>query len=212
MCRLLAVKSSVPFEIEPHLKAFAHIAQTSKEYQGHGWGLSIRQGEQWKHYKNLSPIWEDQLDPFGTTTEMLVHARSAFQDEGIVIENNMPFYDDRHVFIFNGELRGVKIKEDGRIGAEKIFNYLKRFDQGDFLEALHRGVPVIQKRSRYIRAMNILVSDQKKLYCVSLFNEDPDYFQMSFKQTSQQLILCSQAYSGETNWTPIPNKTIRIFE
>ncbi|MEK7487310.1 MAG: hypothetical protein AABZ60_23520 [Planctomycetota bacterium] len=212
MCRLLAVKSSVPFDSAPHLKAFAQVAKTSKEYQGHGWGMAIREGDQWRHYKNLLPIWDDILDSFGSTTELLVHARSAFQDEGIVIENNMPFYDERYIFIFNGELRGVKIKEDGRIGAEKIFNYLKRFDHGNFLEALQRGVPVLQRRSRYVRAMNIIVSDHTNLYCASFFNEDPDYFGMSFKQTAQQLVICSQPYSGETGWIPIPNQTIRIFE
>ncbi len=40
----------------------------------------------------------------------------------------MPFYDDQFIFIFNGELRGVRIKADGRIGAEKIFNFIKRFN------------------------------------------------------------------------------------
>ncbi len=57
---------------------------------------------------------------FPTTKRLIVHARSAFQDKDIVVENNMPFYDDKYIFIFNGELNGVKIKSDGRIGAEKI--------------------------------------------------------------------------------------------
>ena len=42
------------------------------------------------------------------------------------------------MFVFNGELRGVRVKADGRIGAEKIFNYVKRFDRGDLGAALER--------------------------------------------------------------------------
>jgi len=36
----------------------------------------------------------------------VAHARSAFEDKDIVVENNMPFTDGERVFIFNGELRG----------------------------------------------------------------------------------------------------------
>ena len=46
--------------------------------------------------------------------------------KGIKIENNMPFTGGNYVYVFNGELRGVRIKEKGRIGAEKIFNYINR--------------------------------------------------------------------------------------
>ena len=95
--------------------------------------------DQWKHYKSLKPIWEDDLRQFGSSDLFLVHARSAFRDEGICIDNNMPFYDDKHVFVFNGELRGVRIKSQGRIGAEKIFNYIKRFDRGDFFTGYAKG-------------------------------------------------------------------------
>ena len=48
----------------------------------------------------------------------------------------MPFTNGDRVFIFNGELRGVRVKADGRIGAEKIFNYILRFDKGDLNQAV----------------------------------------------------------------------------
>lgn len=211
MCRLLAIKSKTPFEITPHLRAFAQIAKNSKEDQGHGWGLAKRQGNQWFHYKNIQPLWEDDIEHFGQTTELLVHVRSAFQNEGITVENNMPFYDERFVFIFNGELRGVKIKEEGRIGAEKIFNFLKRFAQENFLEALHRGVPILQKRVRYVRALNLIVSDGDSLALASFYNEEPDYFGMWYKSQNGQIFLCSEPYPGETDWISIPNQTIRSF-
>src|SRR5207249_4703107 len=109
----------------------------------------------WKHYKNIQPMWQVSFERFGKSKLLLAHARSAFKDEGITVKNNMPFHDERHVFIFNGELRGVRISEEGRIGAEKIFNFIKRFDRGNMFEALNHGVEVIRKRTTYIRAMNI---------------------------------------------------------
>ncbi len=211
MCRILSVRAATPFASEVHLKAFAELSRTSKEYQGHGWGLSQREGSGWKHYHNISPIWEDDLSGFGKTTELLVHARSAFQDEGIVVENNMPFSDENYVFIFNGELRGVRIKEEGRIGAEKIFNYIKRFDKGDMSEALGRGVSVIEKRTRYVRAMNIIISDGTQQYLATTYNEDPEYFGMWKKETEGVRIFCSDPYPGEEDWESIPNNTVEVI-
>ncbi len=89
----------------------------------------------WKFYKSINPVWQDDFSRFGKTSLLVAHARSAFEDRDIVIENNMPFFDGRTVFIFNGELRGVKIRAEGRIGAEKIFNYIRRFDKSDTISS-----------------------------------------------------------------------------
>ena len=159
MCRLLLIKSQNKFEIEPQLKTFAEICRTSKEYQGHGWGVANLKNGQQKIFRSITPIWEDDLGKLGDTSFLLVHARSAFRDEGIAIENNMPFNDDKFTFTFNGELQGVRIKEQGRIGAEKIFNYIKRFYKGDMDTAFERGINLIQKKTRYVRAMNIIMTD-----------------------------------------------------
>jgi len=212
MCRLLLVKSKNEFEIFPYLKAFANIAKNSREYQGHGWGCAFWVNNEWHHYKNISPIWEDNLDQFGCATRLLAHARSAFRDEDIHVENNMPFWDDKYVFIFNGELHGVKIRADGRIGAEKIFNYIKRFDQGDMFTAIKKAVEIIKKRTKYIKAMNFIVADSEKDYVVSHYNEDPDYFTMYMKNSNDKLIICSEKLPSETGWQKIKNDTIEVFE
>ena len=211
MCRLLSVKSSENFEILPHLDAFAELSRTSKEFQGHGWGLSLRKNGAWEHYRDLKPIWEDNLSSFGATTELLVHARSAFRDEGITIENNMPFYDQHYVFIFNGELQGVRIKETGRIGAEKIFNYIKRFDQNDMHTALAKGTDLISKRTRYVRAMNIIVSDAEQIYLSTQYSEDPEYFGMWKKIGRNSQIICSDPYPEQSGWENIPNNSSEVF-
>lgn len=211
MCRLLFVQAKNSFDIEYHLKQFASIAKNSKEYQGHGWGCSYIVNNKWVHYKNIQPIWNDDLTQFPKSNRLIVHARSAFEDKNIVVENNMPFYDNDYVFIFNGELRGVKIKAEGRIGAEKIFNFIKRFDKDGIDKALQKGTEIIGKKASYIRAMNIIVSEFDKVHYYSLFNEDQEYFQMYYKKNKDELIICSEVYPNETGWNKIENKSCGVF-
>lgn len=212
MCRLLFVQNKNKFSVSEHLTKFATLAKNSKEYQGHGWGCSYLKNNEWMHYKNINPIWEDDLEQFPKSRRLIVHARSAFEDKDIVVENNMPFYDDKYIFIFNGELRGVKIKADGRIGAEKIFNFIKRFDKAGMAEALPKGVNVIDKRSTYVRAMNIIIAEKERVHYSSLYNEDEGYFQMHYKRNDDELIICSEVYPGETGWSKIANKSNGVFK
>jgi len=207
MCRILFARSDNNFSIAGLLEPFAQVAQSSPEYQGHGWGCSWREGRQWRHYHNIQPVWQDDFSQFDETSLLLVHARSAFQDEGIVIENNMPFSDGESVFIFNGELRGVRIKSYGRIGAEKIYNYIRRFDRVDRLTALEKGTSIISRRSNYVRAMNIILSDGVQSCLSTSYGENPGYFQMHEKQDGALKLVCSQSFANESDWTPIPNNT-----
>ncbi len=211
MCRLLTVHSEKPFAITPHLGKFADIARNSKEYQGHGWGCSYRdESGLWRFYKNINPVWEDDLSRFGATTLLVAHARSAFEDRDIVIENNMPFFDGRTVFIFNGELRGVQIREQGRIGAEKIFNFIRRFDREDTLKALEKAVGIIKKRTRYIRGMNIIMVNEGGVFVSSFFNEDEEYFTMRYREGTE-LIICSEPYPSGKKWQRIANNSVRVW-
>jgi glutamine amidotransferase len=212
MCRLLYINSKNEFSVPEYLAKFAEVAKQSKEYQGHGWGCAYLQSGKWNYYKNVLPIWEDDLSKFGNSTRLISHARSAFKDEGIVVENNMPFYDDKYIFIFNGELRGVKIKEEGRIGAEKIFNYIKRFDKGSIKDALQKGAEIITKKSSYIRAMNIILSNENASYVYSQFNEDEEYFTMKTKISDDTIAVCSQSFIGETGWQPISNNSLTEYK
>jgi len=218
MCRLLLVKSDREFSIPPFLKELASISRNSKEYQGHGWGCSYLEGGEWKTYKNIKPIWEDDLGSFRGTTLLLAHSRSAFKDEGIAIENNMPFCDERHHFIFNGELRGVRIREEGRTGAEKIFNFIKRFNKGNLVEALKKATDIIKKRTSYIRAMNIVITDRLQSLVFSLYNEDPDYFTMFYIIEDGITVVCSESFGinsesfgKNAGWMSICNDCVRVF-
>ena len=208
MCRLLYVNSKNEFPISTYLEKFAAIAKNSREFQGHGWGCAFLNDGKWAYYKNVMPIWGDDVSKYGNTNRLIVHARSAFKDEGIIVENNMPFFDGKLIFIFNGELRGVKIKEEGRIGAEKIFNYIKRFDKGNVKEALQKGTEIITKKSAYVRAMNIILSDANASYVHSQFSEDNEYFTMHKKVNDDTVVVCSDPFIGETEWTPIENNSL----
>ena len=207
MCRILFARSDSAFSIARLLEPFAQLAQSSSEYQGHGWGCSWREDNSWRHYHNIQPIWQDDIAQFGETSLLLAHARSAFQDEGIVVDNNMPFSDGDSVFIFNGELRGVRIKSSGRIGAEKIYNYIRRFDKGDKLAALDKATSIISKRSAYVWAMNIILSDGVQNCLSTSYSESADYFQMQQKQDGDLKLVCSRPFAGESDWMPIANNT-----
>jgi predicted glutamine amidotransferase len=210
MCRLLYVRADEAFDISEYLNKFAHISKNSKEYQGHGWGFAYLKNNQWQIYRNIKPIWEDNLSDFGETTVLIAHARSAFQDKDIRVENNMPFSANDIIYIFNGELHGVKIKEEGRIGAEKIFNFILRFNKGNMLEALQKGTEIIGKRSKYIRAMNIIMADKNIACLSSLFNEDEDYFTMHIKN-NDELVICSDPFPAEDGWQKIKNRTVKVY-
>lgn len=226
MCRILLVQSETAFSIAEQLQPFAELSQNSREFQGHGWGCSwlpepsdspvvehstptsnANFDRKWHHYRNINPIWGCDLTDFGQTKILLVHARSAFRDEGIAIENNMPFSDGDSVFIFNGELRGVKIKSEGRIGAEKIYNYVRRMDKGDKQAALAKAVSIIEKRTSYIRAMNIIFSDGETSVVSSTYSETPGYFQMHRSVKNGLTRVCSKPFAGESDWQLIPNNT-----
>lgn len=213
MCRLLCVRARTHFAMDGHLAAFTCIARDSREYQGHGWGCAWLDDGRWRLYHNVRPIWEDDWRPPGRTTLLLAHARSAFRDEGIRVENNMPFFDGERAFIFNGELQGVRIKERGRIGAEKIFNFVRRFDRGDFRLALERGLEAIRRRTRYVRAMNLIVADTAgRVHVAGNFQEDPEYFQLRTAEQNDVQVICSEPYPENSleapDWSRIPNGSV----
>lgn len=216
--------------MEEHLAALARIARDSREYQGHGWGCAWIEGDapcRWRFHYDISPVWNDTSRPTGRTTLLVAHARSAFRDEGIRVENNMPFFDGERVFAFNGELHGVRIREHGRIGAEKVFNFVKRFDRGDFRAALERGLDAIERRTRYLRAANLVVADtSRQVHFASRFREDPAYFMMHTTEVDGTRILCSEPYpgasrglgaagrlegAGQLDWAPVESGTVGAF-
>ena len=209
MCRLLYIRAKNPVRMQEHLEHFASLSKNSQEYQGHGWGCAWLESDGWKFYHNISPIWEDSYSSFPDSSYFLVHARSAYRDEGIEIQNNMPFTDGKRVFIFNGELQGVRIRIDGRIGAEKVFNFVKRQGERDMLDSIQSATRLLNAKSRYVRAMNFIVAETDSAWLSTEYRESPEYFQMYERVEKDVHIVCSDPYEDEAGWTPIDNNTTR---
>src|SRR5690606_23887541 len=91
MCRFLVLRAREPFDAAPWVAPFAARCRASKEYQGHGWGVSWWTGDGWGRHRSLTPIWEDVPATLPRADLVIVHARSAFRNEGIMVDNNMPF-------------------------------------------------------------------------------------------------------------------------
>ncbi len=208
MCRLLAVTSAAPFAMARHLRRFAGIARSSREYQGHGWGCAWQEDGRWRRYRSLSPIWEEDLAPFGRTRVLMAHARSAFRDEGILVQNNMPFVAPPLAFVFNGELRGVRIAGPGRTGAEKLFRFLVRSGAARGADALRSAARVVEQRSRYVRALNLVIGGAGAFLVCSAFNEDEEYFTLYARHAEGTSIVCSRPYGDMPGWSPLANRSV----
>ena len=193
MCRFLVIRAEAPFETPGLLTTFRRKCRDSDEYQGHGWGAAWRRAGHWSRHKSLTPIWEDVFELPEMVDFLIVHARSAFQDSGIAIENNMPFYRDELAFVFNGELRGVRLRVPGRIGAEKVFHLIEHAAEksGDLPRALASTEELLLSKSDYVRALNVAVSDGERIYARCRYNESPSYFTLHVRDDAVRAV-CSE--------------------
>jgi glutamine amidotransferase len=218
MCRILALQADRPLDPQPWFAPFAERCRESKEYQGHGWGVAWRVEHGWARYRSLRPIWEDRLPDDCRSHLVLVHARSAFRDEGIEIENNMPFVSGPLAFTFNGELRGVRLSAPGATGAARLSWLLERFRasaDGDGLSALRRLDGVVTARSEYVRALNVVATDGVGVWVNVRYSEDPDYFTLHRADATTPTGGIVHAVSSERfdvsgltlSWAPIANGT-----
>ena len=229
MCRILGIQADEPIDAAPWIEAFGRRCQDSKEFQGHGWGMSWYLDGSWRRYRSIRPIWDEPIE-VPATRMVLVHARSAFRNEGIVVENNMPFLSEDEAslpgsrkalaFAFNGELHGVRLTSPGATGAARLFYLLKRFTtaaDGDTLGALSRLDDLISSRSDYVRALNIVASDGHSLFINAHHSEDPEYFTLhtaSLPAERGMRFVSSEKISLEKlapRWETIPNHTTRAL-
>ncbi len=217
MCRILALRSDADVDVAPWLAAFRSACRSSPEYQGHGWGVTWREGDGWRTHRVVTPIWDDDFVPPPTRLAM-VHARSAFRNEGIVVENTMPFVGERFVFAFNGELRGVRLRVPGATGAARLHTLTERFAAAgdDPEDALRRLDTVIRARTEYVRALNVVASDGDDLFVHCRYAEDPEYFTLRRARVDRGPgldVVCSEPVRPEhvvPEWTPIGNGETQV--
>ena len=81
--------------------------------------------------------------------------------------------------------------------------------RGDLGTALRQGTAFIRKRTRLIRAMNIIMTDTQRLYVSSFYTAASPYFQMAVKRDA--VVVCSEPFAGETGWQPLPNDSLHIL-
>jgi glutamine amidotransferase len=180
MCRFLVLRSEEGFDPAPIVEEFRERCRRSPEFQGHGYGMAHLARGRWERYRTLTPVWEDSRPLPREVQALVLHARSAFRDEGIDVENNMPFYRGDLSFVFNGEIRGIRLRADGRIGAEKIFHVI--LEQGtDRRRALAETDRIVLSRSRYLTAMNVALTDGTAIYAHCRFSERPEYFTLHYR-------------------------------
>ena len=194
MCRLLLVNLKQRDDVRQYIEAFALKCRTSKEYQGDGFGIAyLDKEDKLQIVKSLKPIWaaSDIIQSIPHTTFALVHARSAFGESTIGdIDNNQPFGDENFLFAFNGNLKGVKLQVEGKIGAHKIFNFLKY--KG--FENISDSISEITNKTRYVMAFNLIAVSGKNVYVHNYYGleEDSKYFDLWISQTDNKLVISSE--------------------
>lgn len=211
MCRMLLIQDNDLFQPAADLAAFQNLCRSSPVFQGHGWGVAfLDTRDHWRHYHSLTPIWEDDISWIPPTRRILAHARSAFNNEGIKVENNMPFYQNERNFLFNGEIRGVRLRAPGRIGAEKLFNVINRYCKDDLPGNLRDAVRAVVKRSRHVRAMNMILTEKNRTIIYSYFTQEADYFTLYRRRNGTRTTICSGRYGAMEDWVPLQNSSLEM--
>jgi len=208
---MLLIQDDTPFNPEPDLIAFQDLCRASHVYQGHGWGIAYMDNRgEWRHYRSIIPIWKADMGRIPPTRWLLAHARSAFNNEGIRVENNMPFFQNERNFIFNGEIRGVRFRAPGRIGAEKLFNVINHFCGDDLHTNLERAVHAVTSRSRHVRAMNMMLTENDRTIVFSYFTQEADYFTLYKRKTGNRTTICSGRFGLIEDWSSLDNPCLEM--
>lgn len=213
MCRFIIIKSAKDFSPLNHLKEFSKICRSSEEFQGHGWGICYLSDGEWKGHKSIKPIWEEEdiFTSFPKTRIFVAHARSAFGEDTISLENTQPLQYREWLFVFNGEIRGVKLSVEGSTGAHKIFNLIKNYLKNSALEeAILKTKDLIEKNSKYVKALNLGLVNKRNAYMLCRYNEQREYFTIYYHKEYDMSIVCSQSYGGY-DFKPMNNNQIIII-
>lgn len=198
------VKSQKLIRPQKFIRAFALMCQKSKttedDWQGDGWGIALKmKNYEWQVYKSLKPIWEDQegFSQFQKTKMFVVHSRSAsFVSQKGIVEYNQPYVSDDYCFVFNGMLKGVKIrrKSRGKIGAQKIFNLLlDNLKTNSPKNSLRRVEQLLLRNSKKLEGLNIGLAYKDKFYVLCQHqSEYEDYFSIRYNMDKDPTIVVSE--------------------
>lgn len=205
MCRFLMFKSKKAVKPDRLLSDFAKMCKNNSVWQGDGFGVAwMLDDRSWMLDKSLKPVWEDgeKFKKIPATRLLVVHARGAsFSHQRGNIDFNQPYIDDSICFVFNGELYGVKLNAEGKIGAQKIFNLLKR-------TSLERVGNLLRKNSKKILGMNIgfIKGDSINVRCD--YDEQKDYYTLRYYISDDLVMICSEQI-GNYKWKSMKKGEIK---
>jgi predicted glutamine amidotransferase len=209
MCRFLIVKSEKLLKPWDFIFNFAEAAKKCCSYdgdwQGDGWGVSwLNEKNEWKLYKSLLPIWEDNnnfsLVPL--TNLFVIHARSAsFEKDKNNIDLNQPYINNKYAYVFNGLIKSIKLpfRIKGAIGAQKIWNILQQYlneKQITPFLALNSLKTMLLKYAKEIQAANIALINCQSISCLTIYNAHPSYYQLKLYKDNDIFILSSLEIKG----------------
>jgi predicted glutamine amidotransferase len=210
------VRADKPVDPRPFLESFADLARRTPaldgDGQGDGWGAAWREGSAWRIFKSERPIWEDRaaFEGFPAADAFCIHARSAsFSHQKNRIDLNQPYVDGSFAYVFNGFLEGVKpsIPMPGEIGAQKIWSWLKNSLSGRAAaapgDALDDLAAFLGGHARKIHGLNIGLCDGRRLYALTRFDADENYYRLRGFRSPGLSMVCSGPLPG-WDFEPLP--------
>ncbi|HEX9804921.1 MAG TPA: class II glutamine amidotransferase [Candidatus Dojkabacteria bacterium] len=178
------------------------------DWQGDGFGISwVDENNSWQEIKSTKPIWltTDLFSKIPRTKLLSVHARSATfksqMQEGDT-SYNQPYNNSEFSFVFNGHLKGVKLKRvvPGKIGAEKIWNLLlNELEKNGMEDSLKNIDQFLTNHTEEIGAMNIGVADKNNIYALCHYKPNdinPDYHNLWSMENAKLKMICSEPLQG----------------
>jgi predicted glutamine amidotransferase len=216
MCRLLMVRADERIDPGPFLESFSELARTTPapdgDVQSDGWGIAWREGNAWRIFKSERPIWEDRR-AFGSVPSanaFCAHARSAsFAHQKKRVDLNQPYLAGPFAYVFNGFLEGVAtpVALPGEIGAQKIWSRLQSLMAGTGTaapeNALDELAAFLDRHTRKIRGLNIGLNDGCRLYALTRFDADENYYRLQVSRSPALSIVCSGPLPG-WDFEPLP--------
>lgn len=223
MCRVLLANRPERFNAGEVLSAFADMCELSRtpednDWQGDGWGVSwLNEDDNWQTLKSTMPIWEDKnrFDEVGLSKTFISHARSkSFEHNELNIDHNQPYTDNDLAYVFNGVMRGVALKAEGEIGAQKVFNILKKYRKNrSLVEAMAKLRDQINIATKELVATNIIATDKKiaSVLC-NHWGKTSDYHSINYSLTESENIICSESLDlKDRSWSKMQNQQILSF-
>ncbi len=169
--------------------------------QEDGFGIAYWDGQKWRVFKSLQPIWQrsEIFKKIPPTKFLVAHARSA----GLVeqkgnLDYNQPYVNKDLCFVFNGLIRGVSFKTsiDGNIGAQKIFSLLQK-NQSQPSAALKNTFHLLSNHSRKVEAFNVGLISQEKISLVCHYENHPEYFKLHYLKSTGRTTVCSARLNSQ---------------